>query len=130
MSKRYELTAEQWRKIEGLLPGKLGDRGRTAKDNRAFVNAVLWVLRSGANWQHMPAHYGNWKSAHKRFTRWAKTGIWEKIFSVLVADSNNDYLSLDSTIVRAHQIAVAGKGGVRSRLWGVPEGAWELKFIS
>jgi putative transposase len=131
MPKRYELTAEQWRKIEPLLPGKPGDPGRHAQDNRAFVNAVLWVLRSGANWQHMPQErYANWKSAHKRFTRWAKAGIWEQIFAVLVKDRKNDYLTIDSTIVRAHQMAINGKGGVKTRLWGVPEEAWELKFIS
>lgn len=129
MPKRYELTAEQWRKIEHMLPGKAGDRGVTAQDNRTFVNAVLWVLRSGAFWRDLPAHYGNWKTIHKRFTRWAQAGIWERIFTVLLQDRQNTYLSLDSTIVRAHQMAVNGKGGAQAtRLWGVPEVAWERKY--
>lgn len=72
MPKRYELTEAQWQQIKDLLPGKPGDRGRTAADNRTFVNGVLWVLRSGAYWCHMPERYGNWKSTHKRFTRWAR----------------------------------------------------------
>ena len=119
--KRYELTEAQWHKVKDILPGKAGDRGRTAEDNRLFVNAVLWVLRSGAFWSHLPSHYGNWKTIHKRFTRWAKTGVWENVFKILLGDKSNDYLMIDSTIVRAHQQAVCGKGGTKTRLWGVPE---------
>lgn len=125
MPKRYELSEEQWQKIEDLLPGKEGDRGRTAKDNRTFVNGVLWVLRSGAYWCHMPERYGNWKSAHKRFTRWSRSGVWEEVFEILVRDSDNEYLMLDTSIVRAHQQAVCGKGGskggAKTRLWGAVE---------
>ena len=119
--KRYELSASQWRKIEGFLPGRQGSVGVTAKDNRLFVNGVLWVLRSGAHWKHLPAEYGNWKSVHKRFTRWARSGIWERIFDVLLADADNRYIMIDSTVVRAHQQAASGKGGPKTRLWGVPE---------
>jgi transposase len=75
MTSRYELTAAQWRKIEGILPGKAGDRGRTAVDNRTFVNGVMWVLRSGAHWQHLPERYGNWKRMHKRFTVGPRRGF-------------------------------------------------------
>ena len=119
--KRYELSASQWRKIEHFLPGRHDSVGVTAKDNRNFVNSVLWVLRSGAHWKDMPAEYGNWKSAHKRFTRWARAGIWERIFEVLLADPKNTWVMIDSTIVRAHQQAVCGKGGPGTRLWGVHE---------
>jgi transposase len=121
MPKRYELTQAQWNQIKDLLPGKVGDRGRTAADNRTFVNGVLWVLRSGAYWCHMPEHYGNWKSVHKRFTRWAKAGVWEEVFEILTNDADNDYLMIDTTIVRAHQQAASGKGGTKTRLWGVVE---------
>jgi len=119
--KRYELSASQWRKIEAFLPGRPGSVGVTAKDNCGFVNGVLWVLRSGARWRDMPAGYGNWKSAHKRFTRWAQAGLWERIFKVLLADPKNTWVMIDSTIVRAHQQAACGKGGPGTRLWGVPE---------
>lgn len=121
MSKRYELTTEQWERIEGLLLGKAGDRGRRGADNRCFVNGVLWVLRSGAHWHDLPERYGKWKTLHKRFTRWAKAGVWEKIFTHLIDDPDNDYLMLDTTLVRAHQQAATGKGGTRTRLWGAPE---------
>ena len=121
MAKRYVLSAKQWRRIADLLPGKVGDPGRSGDDNRRFVNGVLWVLRSGARWHDLPPRYGKWKSVHKRFTRWAKAGVWERVFESLTADPDNDYLMLDSSLVRAHQQAATGKGGTRTRLWGAPE---------
>ena len=121
MSKRYELTAAQWNKICDLLPGKPGDRGRSGNDNLLFVNGVLWVLRSGAHWHDLPERYGKYKTLHKRFTRWAKAGVWERVFAHLIDDPNNAYVMLDSTMVRAHQQAATGKGGTKIRLWGVPE---------
>lgn len=119
--KRYELSMAQWERIAPLLPGKVGDPGRTGSDNRLFVNAVLWVLRSGAHWHDLPERYGKWKTAHKRFTRWAKAGVWERVFEDLTRDRDNLYLMLDSTLVRAHQQAAGGKGGPAIRLWGVRE---------
>ena len=121
MVKRYELSDEQWRKIADLVPGKVGDPGRSGDDNRRFVNGVLWVLRSGAHWHDLPPRYGMWKSGHKRFTRWARAGVWERVFASLTADPDNDYLMLDSSLVRAHQQAATGKGGTATRLWGVRE---------
>jgi len=121
MVKRYELSDDQWRRIADLLPGKAGDPGRTGSDNRVFVNGVLWVLRSGAHWHDLPERYGKWKTVHKRFTRWARAGVWEHIFASLTEDPDNQYLMLDSTLVRAHQQAATGKGGPKTRLWGVPE---------
>lgn len=121
MAKRYELTTAQWERIAPLLPGKAGDPGRTAADNRLFVNSVLWVLRSGAHWHDLPERYGKWKSVHKRFSRWAKSGVWERVFQALIDDPRNEYLMLDTTLVRAHQQAATGKGGAATRLWGVPE---------
>lgn len=119
--KRYELSPAQWRRIEAIIPGKEGDRGRSGKNNLQFVNGVLWVLRSGAHWHDLPERYGKWKTVHKRFTRWAKAGVWEEIFDALIEVPDNEYLMIDSTIVRAHQQAATGKGGRGVRLWGVPE---------
>ena len=120
-AKRYELTEAQWSRISALLPGKASDPGRSGRDNRLFVNGCLWVLRSGAHWCDLPERYGKWKTLHKRFTRWAKAGVWDAVFAALIKDRDNQYLMLDSTIVRAHQQAATGKGGPRTRLWGVPE---------
>ena len=118
---RYELSDAQWERIALLLPGKVSDPGRTGVDNRLFLNGVLWVLRSGAHWRDLPERYGKWKSLHKRFTRWAKAGVWERVFASLIKDRDNQYLMLDSTLVRAHQQAATGKGGPATRLWGVAE---------
>ncbi len=120
-AKRYELTEAQWSRISALLPGKASDPGRSGRDNRLFVNGCLWVLRSGAHWCDLPERYGKWKTLHKRFTRWAKASVWDAVFATLINDRDNQYLMLDSTIVRAHQQAATGKGGPRTRLWGVPE---------
>jgi transposase len=126
MAKRYELKDEQWARIENMLPGKKGDPGRSGEDNRRFVDGVLWILRSGAQWDELPERYGKWKTVHKRFTRWAKRGVWERVFQGLIDDPKNEYVMLDATLVRAHQQAATGKGGAkrglpRTRLWGVPE---------
>ncbi len=121
MVSRYELSDAQWGRIAGMLPGKAGDPGRTGADNRLFVNAVLWVLRSGAHWHDLPPRYGKWKSVHKRFSRWAKARVWERVFARLSADPDNEYVMLDSSLVRAHQQAATGKGGAETRLWGVRE---------
>ena len=118
MVKRYELSDAQWCRIADLLPGKPGDPGRSGEDNRRFVNAVLWVLRSGAHWHDLPPRY---KSVHKRFSRWAKAGVWERVFVALVTEPDNEYVMLDATLVRAHQQAATGKGGRAIRLWGAPE---------
>ena len=119
---RYELSDVQWEKIRDFLPGRVESVGRTAADNRVFVNGVLWVLRSGAHWHDLPERYGKYKSLHKRFSRWAASGVWEKVFHELVRDRKNLYLMIDSTIVRAHQQAATGrKKGAKTRLWGVPE---------
>ena len=109
--KRYEFTEAQWARIVLLLPGKAGDPGRTGSDNRLFVNGCLWILRPGAHWRDLPERYGRWKSVHRRFSRWCHAGIWERVFDTLTADRDNQYLMIDSTIVRAHQQAATGKGG-------------------
>jgi len=119
--KRYELNAAQWARIAPMLPGKEADPGRTGGDNRLFVNGCLWVLRSGAHWRDLPERYGKWKTLHKRFTRWAKAGVWDEVFASLIKDRDNQYLMLDSTLVRAHQQAATGKGGTKIRLWGALE---------
>ena len=79
-------------------------------------------MRSGARWHDLPGRYGKYKSVHTRFMRWARTGVWDRVFADLVADKKNLYLMIDSTIVRAHQQAATGrKKGGATRLWGVPE---------
>ena len=84
----------------------------TAKDNRLFVNAVLWIDRTGAPWRDLPERYGNWHSVYVRYKRWCDKGIWEKLFQALCQeDPDFEYVMIDSTVVRAHQHAAGAKGG-------------------
>jgi transposase len=116
---RRELTDLDWRRIEGLVPGKKGDKGRHGRDNRLFVDAVLWTARAGAPWRDLPPQFGNWNSVFQRFRRWAKKGVWERIFNILRENPDFEYLIIDSTIVRAHQHAAGAKGGAKMKQSGV-----------
>ena len=116
---RRELTDAQWQRIEQLVPGKEGDRGRHGEDNRRFVDAVLWVARAGAPWRDLPEELGKWNSVFQRFRRWAKKGDWERVFNALVENPDFEYLIIDSTIVRAHQHAAGAKGGAKMRRSGI-----------
>lgn len=102
---RRNLRNDQWARIEPMLPGKAGDRGRTAKDNRLFVDAVLWIARAGAPWRDLPEAFGPWNSVYKRFSRWSNAGVWHRVFAELAQDADFEEVFLDSTIVRAHQHA-------------------------
>jgi transposase len=113
MNRRYELTDEEWEAIEALLPGREGDPGGHGADNRLFVNAVIWIARSGAPWRDLPERYGLWNSVYQRFNRWANTGVWQRVFRALQAP-DLEALMLDSTVIRAHQHA-AGFSPKKSR---------------
>lgn len=103
MAQRYALSDSQWDRIKDLLPGRSGSVGVTAKDNRLFVNAVIYRYRAGIPWRDLPSRFGNWSVVHTRFSRWAKQGVWEQVFKHLAEDADNEYAMIDSTIVRAHQ---------------------------
>jgi len=118
--RRHEISDDQWILIEALLPGKSGDPGRTGRDNRSFVNAVVWIARTGAPWRDLPERFGPWDTVYKRFNRWCKRGVWGRVLEALGGDSDLSYLLLDSTIVRAHQHAAGAKGGKTAKPWGDP----------
>ena len=101
--RRHALRDDQWERIEDLLPGRPGHVGVTARDNRLFVEAVLYRCRAGIPWRDLPGRFGDWKKVHTRFGRWAKSGIWARLFQHLAGEADNEYAILDSTIVRAHQ---------------------------
>jgi putative transposase len=106
---RTILRDDQWERIQDLIPGKVGDCGVTAKDNRLFIEAVLWIARTGAPWRDLPAELGNWHTTFTRFSRWSKTGIWQRVIDAVRDDVDLEALMLDSTIVRAHQHAAGAK---------------------
>src|SRR2546423_1242570 len=101
--RRYALRDDQWDRIKDFLPGREGHVGGTAADNRLFVEAVLYRYRAGLPWRDLPERFGDWKIIHQRFSRWAKSGIFERIFNLLASDHDNEYMMIDATIVRAHQ---------------------------
>ena len=103
MVRRYGLRDDQWERIKDFLPGRVGHVGGTAPDNRLFVEAVLYRYRAGLPWRDLPERYGHWKVVHRRWSRWAAGGVWEKIFRHLAGEADNEYAMIDSTIVRAHQ---------------------------
>ncbi len=106
--RRYEIKDYEWVRLEAMLPGKVGDVGRSAADNRLFINAVLWVARSGAPWRDLPERFGNWNSVYQRFRRWSRKGVWQQVFEAL-QEPDLDWLLLDSTTIRAHQHAAGQK---------------------
>ena len=115
MNYRHKLTDEQWHKIKDYLPGKDGDSGRSASDNRLFIDAVMWIARTGAPWRDLPSGFGKWSNVHKRFTRWSRKGVWQIIFNTLAVNEDNEWLMIDSTIVRVHQHGAGAAGEKKSK---------------
>lgn len=109
LSRRHQISDEQWQAIRDLLSGKEGDPGATARDNRLFVNAVWWIAKTGAPWRDLPERFGKWNSVFQRFNRWCKSGVFQAMMEKL-QDPDLDVLLLDSTIIRAHQHAAGAKG--------------------
>lgn len=106
---RKLLSDSQWTKIEPLLSGKIGDSGVTCANNRLFVEAVLWIARTGSPWRDLPAELGNWHTTYTRFSRWCKRGRWLQIMHALGADQDLEALMIDSTVIRAHQHAAGAQ---------------------
>ena len=115
---RLCLTDVQWDKIADLLPGKPGDPGRSGADNRLFVEAVLWIARTGAPWRDLPASFGNWNSVFQRFRRWTLKGVFERMFKALRGDPDFEYVIADGTISWVHQKASGAKGGLSAKPLG------------
>lgn len=120
---RRVLGDAQWARMSGLILGRPEAPGSTGRDNRLFVEGVLWIVRTGAPWRDLPEVFGNWNSAFRRFSRWAAKGVWDRAFAAMSDDPDFEYLVLDSTIVRVHQHAAGGKGGLRLKPLAVPAAA-------
>jgi transposase len=118
---RGELTDEQWEKLRPLLPPQKPRIGRPAKDHRRILNAILWILRTGAPWRDLPERYGPHGTVSSRFYRWQQAGIWQDILQGLQQQSDAsgqidwEKHSVDSTVIRAHQHAAGAKGGIKIR---------------
>ena len=114
VTRRYALTDTQWNCIKDLLPGRAGHVGAPGKNNRLFVDAVLYRYRAGIAWRDLPERFGDFRVIHTRHMRWSRSGIWQRVFETLSAQADNEYAMIDATIVRAHQHSAGAKGGFKT----------------
>jgi len=109
--RRHDITDRVWNILELHLPGREGVWGGVAKDNRQFIDAVFWILRTGAPWRDLPPDYGDWKNTHRRFCRWRDKGIWEGLLEKLIEDPDYEWLMIDASHIKVHPHAAGAKGG-------------------
>ena len=120
---KYELTDYQWSQIKDLIPPKTSTCGRARRDPRELLNAIIWVLRTGAPWCELPEKYGPWHTAYNNFRKWTREGVLENIFKKFASLAEDaDEVQIDSTYVKAHQhSAGAKKGDLQRKESVVPE---------
>ncbi len=112
---RLVLTDAVWEKIWRQLPGKATDCGVTGADNRLFLEAILWRVRTGSPWRDLPEAFGEWNSTFRRFRRWALKGVFERLFEAMSEEPDFEYALIDGTIVSVHQKASGARGGLKIR---------------
>ena len=108
---RHDISDKTWGLLAPHLPGREGVCGGIAKDNRLFINAVFWILRTGAPWRDLPPDYGDWKNVHRRFCRWRDKGIWENLLSAMIDDAECEWLMIDASHAKVHLHAAGERGG-------------------
>jgi transposase len=133
MLQRHAISDADWDRIKDLLPGRPGQTGWLAQDNRRFVDAILYVAKTGIPWRDLPERFGPWNSVWRRFDRWCRKGTWQRVFAVL-QDPDLEWLILDSTVVRAHACAAGakkksdGSGGQAEQALGRSRGGFGTKI--
>jgi transposase len=121
---RTVLSDTKWENIKDYLSGKAGDCGVTAKDNRRFVEAVLWIARTGSPWRDLPDEFGHWHRVYMRYSRWGKKGTWVQLLTSVSDVPDLEYLMVDGSIVRVHQHGAAKKTAKTKRQWAMGNGQW------
>ena len=117
MTRRHELTDEQFARLEPLLPPRRPATGRPNLDHRTVLNGILWRLKTGAPWRDLPERYGKWDTVYSRFRRWQRAGVWQRVLAALRAEADAaggldwGLHFVDGTVVRAHQHAAGAKKG-------------------
>jgi transposase len=109
--RRHDISDVVWSILEPHLLGGKGTWGGNARDNRQFINAVLWILRTGAPWRDLPPDYGDWKNTHRRFCRWRDKGVWERILETLIDEPDYEWLIIDASYIKLHPHAAGARGG-------------------
>ena len=114
--KRSVLSDKQWERVAPLCAGKPGDPGRSGADNRLFLEAVLWIARTGSPWRDLPALFGKWNSVYVRFRDWVKADVFQRLFEAVSDEPDMEYAMVDATIVKVHRHGQGAKGGPKARL--------------
>ena len=109
--RRHDISDSVWAVLEPHLPGRVGAWGGIAKDNRLFINAVFWILRTGAPWRDLPDDYGDWKNTHRRFCRWRDKGLWEVLLEQLVTAPDFEWLMIDASHIKVPPHAAGARNG-------------------
>ena len=111
MARRYEISDDEWDRIESMFP--VAKTGRPAKwSNKIMFNAILWIARSGSAWEDLPERYPPHQSVYSRFCKWRDDGTLETVFHALNADADLETLSIDSTSIKAHPQSAGAKKGL------------------
>ena len=109
--RRHDISDAVWTKLEPHLPGREGSWGGIAQNNRLFINAVFWVMRTGAPWRDLPPDFGGWSNTHRRFIRWRDRGVWEKLLEIIIDEPDFEWLMIDASHCKVHPHASGAKGG-------------------
>ena len=120
---RLMLRDDQWARMEPHCLGKASDPGRSGSDNRRFVEAVLWIARTGSPWRDLPPLFGKWNTVYCRFRDWVKADIFQRLFDAVSNDPDMELAMVDGTIVKVHRHGQGAKGGLRARLSAAPKAA-------
>ena len=109
--RRHDMSDDVWERLKPHLPGGAGKGGRPAHDNRRFIDAVCWILRTGAPWRDLPPDYGDWKNTHRRFCRWRDRGVWAGLLEAVMDDPDFEWLMIDARYIKAHPHSAGTRGG-------------------
>lgn len=112
---RTVITDRMWVLMEPECLGKPTDPGRTGSDGRLFMEAVLWIARTGSPWRDLPDRFGKWNTVFKRFREWVKRDVFYRIFNALSDEPDMEYAMIDGTIVKVHRHGQGSKGGLKAR---------------
>ncbi len=126
--RRHDISDKTWSLLEPHLPGYEGSVGRPPFDNRLFINAVFWILRTGAPWRDLPPDLGDWKNTQRRFCRWRDRGVWEKLLDLRIDEPDYEWLMIDASHCKVHPHAAGAKGGnqemSRTKGGSIPRYIW------